>query len=60
MKGGEMANKKKYQKPMIKTVELVPEEAVLLGCKTGANGAGNGVGKKCAALGGCTASATGT
>lgn len=30
--------KKKYYKPEIKAVKLVPEEAVLTGCKTEATG----------------------
>lgn len=38
-----MAKKKLYRKPEIKQVKLVPEEAVLSGCKVykgGANGSG--------------------
>ena len=32
--------KKSYKKPQIKQVNLVPEEAVLLGCKTAADASG--------------------
>lgn len=40
-----MVKKKTYRKPQINQVKLVPEEAVLLGCKaigTGANKNGTG------------------
>lgn len=52
--------KKLYEKPRIKKVKLVPEEAVLQGCKTGlAGGWGNapqrctlrGAGGDCLAMG---------
>ena len=51
--------KKLYEKPSIKKVKLVPEEAVLAGCKTGtAGGWGNSpqrcklrVGTECLAMG---------
>jgi hypothetical protein len=40
--------KKRYQKPVIKQVNLVPEEAVLTVCKTGTAAEDKGGGKVCA------------
>ena len=37
--------KKFYSKPQIKEVNLVPQEAVLLGCKTTADSSGRTVGR---------------
>ena len=34
--------KKKYEKPEIKQVAIIPEEATLSGCKTGPGAAGKG------------------
>ena len=46
-----MAKRKSYRKPQINKVKLVPEEAVLLGCKRadGTGGKDNGctTGSKC-------------
>lgn len=43
-----MAKKKLYQKPEVKQIKLVPEEAVLTACKIAADGATNGSGaNKC-------------
>lgn len=50
--------KRSYQKPQIKEVKLVPEEAVLLNCKavTGANRAA----PKCRSVSACTNLAAGS
>lgn len=39
------AKKKSYSKPQIEKVQLVPEEAVLTGCKMAAPGSGKNSGK---------------
>jgi len=41
-----MEEKKSYQRPEIKRVNLVPEEAVLTGCKTAA-GTAKSASRKC-------------
>lgn len=47
-----MDKKRSYQKPEIKEIKLVPEEAVLAGCKITFTGAGGGT--KCIeGAGGC-------
>lgn len=57
---GRMADKKPYQKPKIKAVKLVPEEAVLGGgCKITFTGVGGG--SKCIeGAGGCVNKLSGT
>ena len=46
-----MNKKRSYQKPEIKTVNLVPEEALITGCKSTMTGAGK---QRCAeSAGGC-------
>ncbi len=52
-----MSKKKTYRKPAIKQVKLVPEEAMIQGCKTGANGPKS---VKCTSGGGCSADELGT
>ena len=39
--------KKLYEKPSIKKVKLVPEEAVLTGCKTGTAGGWGNLPQRC-------------
>ena len=39
--------KKLYEKPSIKKVKLVPEEAVLAGCKTGTAGGWGNLPQRC-------------
>ena len=57
----QLSKRKKYVRPRVEAVALVPDEAVLGGCKTsdgGGSGQTGGSGNSCQLVGGCTADGT--